>query len=128
MDPDGTPGLLTVVISGGHWGQVSVDGRRIQNAPFTDQEIPAGTREIRVTNTEAGIDFVQTVDVMNGQLVRVVVPEEFDTEEFDPFDFEDLPEEAPPSQPTPWGEVEDVQQIPSETEGERRPPRGSKKR
>ena len=65
--------------------------------------------------------------VHNGQLLRVVVPISLD-DEFDPFDFEDLPDEAPPSQPTPWGEVEDVQQIPSETEGERRPPRGSKKR
>jgi outer membrane protein OmpA-like peptidoglycan-associated protein len=74
-DPIGPPGLLSVKIAGGHWGDVELDGERLtKGAPFTDLSVTAGVHRVRVQNSKAGILFETEITLPNGGNVRVVVP------------------------------------------------------
>ncbi len=61
-------GTLTVVLVGGGWANVFVDGKKLKKtAPLRDVEIAAGTHEVRLVNEAAGIDVTQTITVEAGK-------------------------------------------------------------
>lgn len=104
--PESEPGRLTVVVEGGLEASVWVDHVRLERAaPFTDLPIAPGRRLIRVTNLRAGLDDVRTIDVVPGEIARVVVA-------------------APPAPAPAPAPVIDVRQA----EPGKRPPRSSDKR
>ena len=138
-DPAGDPGQLTVVVPGGNWANVYVDGQRLsKGAPFTNVPIAAGEHTIRVENEKAGIDHTETVNVINGQSIRVVV-EALGTPrvEVPPTSGVGSPWDVRPenTSSSPWGDVDQSAPIPDtaeeapaeETDG-KRAPRSSKKK
>ncbi len=67
------PGKVQVVVVGGGWAHIFVDGKpHTRSAPATI-ELPAGKHTIRLENAELGIDEQQEVDVISGASVRVSV-------------------------------------------------------
>jgi outer membrane protein OmpA-like peptidoglycan-associated protein len=129
LDPDGAPGKLTVVVAGGAWANVYIDGKRLpKDAPFTDHELGAGSHELWVTNDDAGVDHRQTLTMQNGQLLRVVVPVSVGEDEYDPFEFDDVPDQAPTNEKAPWGDIDEIEHIPRTPTDGKRAPRGSKKK
>jgi serine/threonine protein kinase len=67
-------GTLTVVLVGGGWANVYVDGTKLaKTAPLRDVEIPAGSHEVRLVNEAAGLDVTQTVSVEAGKAATVRV-------------------------------------------------------
>lgn len=126
MDPNGEPGRLTVVVSGGQWANVYVDGQRLaKGAPFADLKVPAGRHVIWVSNEGAGIDYTETVTIENDEMVRIVVPNPTEMPEpSDTIDEEDdiwdLPEEGEDLLDSPWGDAEQVEEVPADQRGGRR--------
>ena len=119
------PGALTVVISGGGWANVYIDGNRLtKGAPFTGQPIAAGKHEIWVANERLGIDLKKNVDVVSGETVRIEIPSQPD-DKVKPPPVEDPTDDDPwgvsptvapaPAPTSPWGdladEVEDVEDV-----------------
>ena len=67
-------GKLTVVLVGGGWAHVYVDGTKLpKTAPLRNVEIPAGTHEVRLVNEAAGLDKTETVTVEAGKAATVRV-------------------------------------------------------
>jgi len=66
------PGKLTVLLVGGGWANVFVDGVKLpKTAPLRDVEISPGTHEIRVSNEGLGVDHIQSITVGSGAAVTV---------------------------------------------------------
>ena len=125
MDPDGEPGRLTVVVSGGQWANVYVDGPRLaKGAPFADLKIEAGRHVVWVRNEGVGIDYTETITVKNGQMVRIVVPEPAapidDVPDEEEEDIWAQPEGDNSVPDSPWGDAEQVEQVPSDEQRGRR--------
>jgi len=67
-------GTLTVVLVGGGWANVFVDGTKLaKTAPLRNVEIAAGTHEVRLVNEAAGLDVTETVTVVAGKAATVRV-------------------------------------------------------
>jgi len=127
-DPAGDPGALTVVVKGGGWANVYVDGTRLtKGAPFSDQPLVAGPHTVWVANERLGIDFTQDILVGNGETVLIEVPAgEAPAEPEAP----DNPwsTEAPEPEPeetdvSPWGDLTETIENP-ETGDDADAPRG----
>ncbi|MCB9673691.1 MAG: serine/threonine protein kinase [Alphaproteobacteria bacterium] len=71
--PDASqPGKLTVLLVGGGWANVFVDGAKLpKTAPLRDFELAPGPHEIRVSNEGLGIDHTESVTVGSGGTVTV---------------------------------------------------------
>ncbi len=66
------PGKLTVLLVGGGWANVYVDGEKLnRTAPLRDVEVSAGSHEIRVENEGLGIDHTESVVLSSGGAVTV---------------------------------------------------------
>jgi len=60
-------GTLTIVLVGGGWANVFVDGKKLdKTAPLRNVEIPAGTHEVQLVNEAAGLDVTKTVTIQAG--------------------------------------------------------------
>jgi len=124
VDPNGEPGALSVVVSGGGWANVYVDGTRLtKGAPFSGQPISAGKHKIWIANERLGIDFIKEIEVGNGKTVRIDVPtpeapeikaptEEKDTD--DPWAVAEPKNPEPEDTDDPWG-VADPKPAPAPT-------------
>ena len=64
------PGKVRVQVKG--WADVYVDGRASGQTPLT-LELSAGSHTIRVQNPETGYEAQKTVDVVSGQLTKVML-------------------------------------------------------
>ncbi|MEZ4320063.1 MAG: serine/threonine-protein kinase [Myxococcota bacterium] len=65
-------GKLTVLLVGGGWANVFVDGvKQPKTAPLRDLEIASGPHEIRVSNEGLGIDHTESVVVSGGATVTI---------------------------------------------------------
>jgi serine/threonine protein kinase len=72
LEPAAVVGRLTVVLTGGGWGHVDVDGVRLdKTAPLRDWSLAPGTHTIRVHNEALQLDHMETVTVVSGQAVTV---------------------------------------------------------
>ncbi len=129
FDPNGEAGALSVVVKGGGWANVYVDGDRLtKGAPFTGQPIAAGKHKIWVANERLGIDYTKEIEVGNGKTVRVEVPSgpepELAPPSDDPWGVKDQPPpppkpEAAPIPVSPWGDIsEEVEDVEPEEETE----------
>jgi serine/threonine protein kinase len=66
------PGKLTVLLVGGGWANVFVDGEKLpRTAPLRDVELEPGSHEIRVQNEGLGIDHTESVVIGAGETVTV---------------------------------------------------------
>lgn len=66
------PGLLSVLIIGGGWANVYVDGKKLSSrAPMRGHRLAPGTYRVRVENPTAGIKHTQTVKVSSGKTITV---------------------------------------------------------
>ena len=75
--PAGPPGQLSIGIAGGGWGNVWIDGKKLdKTAPLTKHELPPGSHTVRVVNEGSGLDQTRTVEVVSGKLVKVTVKPE----------------------------------------------------
>jgi serine/threonine protein kinase len=69
------PGMLTVVLDGGGWGDVYVDGVKLpKTAPMRDVQVPPGSHKIRVENSSMGLEYVGTYQFSGGETTVVTVP------------------------------------------------------
>ncbi len=76
-DQPSLDGRLRVVIIGGGWGQVWVDGQPIDAfAPFSAQELRPGVHQVLVENPVLGTQYVEDVVVTGGQTTTVHVPQQ----------------------------------------------------
>ena len=64
------PGELFVNVKGG-WGEVWIDGRRVDTTPLKHQ-LPAGTYKVKVVNTEAGFEESRTVTIVPGKTQKLM--------------------------------------------------------
>jgi serine/threonine protein kinase len=68
------PATLSVVLVGGGWANVFVDGKQLsKTAPFKDYSLGAGSHEIRVENPGLGLSQVETHRFVAGQNVTIRV-------------------------------------------------------
>lgn len=66
------PGNLTVVLAGGGWANVFVDGKKLsKTAPLKNFPISAGSHKIKVENAALGLVHEETVNVSSGGSVTV---------------------------------------------------------
>jgi hypothetical protein len=63
------PGELFVNVKGG-WGEVWIDGRRVDTTPLKHQLAP-GTYKVKVVNADAGLDETRTVTVVPGKTQKL---------------------------------------------------------
>ncbi len=63
------PGELFVNVKGG-WGEVWVDGSRIDTTPLKHQ-LPPGTYRVKVVNAEAGLDETRSVTIVSGKTQKL---------------------------------------------------------
>ncbi len=60
-------GMLTIVLVGGGWANVFVDGKKLdKTAPLRNVEIPAGAHEVQLVNQAAGLDVTKSVTIQAG--------------------------------------------------------------
>jgi eukaryotic-like serine/threonine-protein kinase len=72
LQPMAQPSELTVVMVGGGWANVYVDGKKLgKTAPFKGLEVAPGSHEVRVENPELGLELVQRHDFVAGQPVTI---------------------------------------------------------
>ena len=63
-------GKLSVVVKGG-WGEVYINGRRIDTTPLYNHALPAGRHKVVVVNGASGERKSRTVTVVPGESTRV---------------------------------------------------------
>ena len=63
-------GKLSVVVKGG-WGEVYINGRRIDTTPLYNHSLPAGRHKVVVVNGASGKRKSRTVTVVPGESTRV---------------------------------------------------------
>ncbi len=64
------PGEIFVNVKGG-WGEVWIDGSRVDTTPLKHQ-LPAGTYTVKVVNKEAGLEETRQVTVIPGKTQRLM--------------------------------------------------------
>ena len=64
------PGKVTVQVKDG-WGDVYIDGRKVDTTPLMNHPLPAGEHTVRVVNPATGLDASRTVTVVAGQAAKV---------------------------------------------------------
>jgi len=64
------PGEVFVNVKGG-WGEVWIDGRRIDTTPLKHQ-LPAGTYQVKVINQDAGFEESRTVTIVPGKTQKLM--------------------------------------------------------
>ncbi len=64
------PGELFVNVKGG-WGEVWIDGRRIDTTPLKHQ-LPAGTYTVKVVNADAGFEETRKVTIVPGKTQKLM--------------------------------------------------------
>ncbi len=64
------PGKVTVQVKDG-WGDVYIDGRKVDTTPLMNHALPAGEHTVRVVNPATGLDSTRTVTVVAGQSAKV---------------------------------------------------------
>lgn len=70
--PAAGEGKLTVIVAGGGWANVFVDGAKLpKTAPLKDYPIKSGSHVIKVENAAMGLSYSETVNVGGGQTVTV---------------------------------------------------------
>jgi hypothetical protein len=72
-----SPATLSVLLVGGGWAKVYVDGKELpKTAPFKEVSLAAGTHEVKVENPELGLSQVETRRFAPGEVytLRVKVP------------------------------------------------------
>lgn len=74
VEPVDEDGALRVVLVGGGWGEVHVDGRAVARAPLAARALDPGSHDVRVVNPYLGVDHVERVTVGPGETVTVRVP------------------------------------------------------
>lgn len=68
LDPVAAPATLSVVLVGGGWANVYLDGNKLpKTAPLKAFSVSAGKHEVRVENPASGIDQTQTLTFNPGQ-------------------------------------------------------------
>jgi outer membrane protein OmpA-like peptidoglycan-associated protein len=71
---EGTVGMLEVVLKGGGWAYVYIDGRKLsRSAPFNDVEVPVGPHEVWIASHKLGLDYTVAVDIRNGETTKLVI-------------------------------------------------------
>ena len=55
----------------GGWGEVWVDGARVDTTPLKHQ-LPAGTYTVRVVNAEAGLEETRKVTIVPGKTQKLM--------------------------------------------------------
>lgn len=90
-------GTLKVVLKGGGWAYVYVDGQKLsRSAPFDDVDVPAGPHEVWVASHKLGLDHTVAVDIRKGETTTLVIdPEAIKAEKVKKGDDDD-----------PWKEPE----------------------
>jgi outer membrane protein OmpA-like peptidoglycan-associated protein len=70
-------GTLEVVLKGGGWAYVYIDGRKLsRSAPFDDVEVPVGPHEVWVASHKLGLDHTVAVDIRKGETTKLVIDPE----------------------------------------------------
>jgi len=70
-------GTLEVILKGGGWAYVYIDGRKLsRSAPFDDVEVPAGPHEVWVASHKLGLDHTVAVDIRSGETTKLVIDPE----------------------------------------------------
>ncbi|HCH62989.1 MAG: hypothetical protein CL927_10165 [Deltaproteobacteria bacterium] len=64
------PGELFVNVKGG-WGEVWIDGTRVDTTPLKHQ-LPAGTYTVKVVNAEAGLEETRKVTIVPGKTQKLM--------------------------------------------------------
>jgi len=64
------PGELFVNVKGG-WGEVWIDGRRVDTTPLKHQ-LPAGTYKVKVVNKDAGFEETRSVTIVPGKTQKLM--------------------------------------------------------
>ena len=74
-EPTGTQGKLTITVTAGLWGDVYIDGVRLnQGAPFTDTPIDVGAHTLRVVNPSRQLEWEGTISIRPGETLTVEIP------------------------------------------------------
>jgi hypothetical protein len=66
------PGALSVNVKTG-WGDVFIDGKKIDTTPLNNHKLAPGSYTIKVVNTETGLNETRKVTITPGQKSKVVI-------------------------------------------------------